>query len=52
MIGFRAEWTGGDIEVDGVEIAEADWFCADDLPPIPPRLSIARTLIDEWIAEN
>ena len=52
MIGFRAEWTGGEIEPDGVEIAEADWFGVDDLPPIPPRLSIARTLIDEWIAEN
>lgn len=50
MIGFRAEWAGGDIEVDGVEIAEAAWFSVDDLPPIPPRLSIARTLIDGWIA--
>lgn len=52
MIGFRAEWTGGEIEVDGVEIAEAAWFSTDDLPAIPPRLSIARHLIDEWIAEN
>ena len=52
MIGFRAEWTGGDITVDGVEIAEADWFSVDDLPMIPPRLSIARVLIDEWIAER
>ena len=52
MIGFRAEWISGDIDVDGVEIAEADWFGADDLPPIPPRLSIARHLIDDWIAEN
>ena len=52
MIGFRAAWAGGDIAVDGVEIAEADWFSTDDLPPIPPRLSIARTLIDGWIAQN
>ena len=52
MIGFRAEWAGGEIEPDGVEIAEAAWFDVDDLPPIPPRLSIARTLIDEWIAER
>jgi NAD+ diphosphatase len=52
MIGFRAAWTGGDIAVDGVEIAEADWFEPDDLPPIPPRLSIARRLIDEWIDEH
>lgn len=52
MIGFEAEWQEGDIEVDGVEIAEAAWFTTDDLPPIPPRLSIARRLIDDWIARN
>ncbi len=52
MIGFQAEWLEGDIEVDGVEIAEAAWFSTDDLPPIPPRLSIARRLIDDWIARN
>lgn len=52
MIGFRAEWEGGDIAIDGIEIAEADWFRADDLPAIPPRLSIARHLIDEWITEQ
>lgn len=52
MIGFRAEYGSGDIAVDGTEIAEADWFTTDELPPIPPRLSIARRLIDDWIAEN
>ena len=52
MIGFRAEWAGGEIEVDGTEIAEAAWFTTDDLPQIPPRLSIARRLIDDWIAAN
>ena len=52
MIGLEAEWQSGDIEVDGVEIAEAAWFTTDDLPPIPPRLSIARRLIDDWIARN
>jgi len=52
MIGFRAEYAAGDIAVDGVEIAEAAWFTTDDLPPIPPRLSIARRLIDDWIAES
>ena len=52
MIGFRAEHAGGDIAVDGEEIAEAHWFSTDDLPQIPPRLSIARSLIDEWIAEH
>ena len=52
MIGFHAEYQSGEIEVDGVEIAEAAWFTTDDLPAIPPRLSIARSLIDDWIAAN
>lgn len=52
MIGFSARWASGDIAPDGTEIAEAAWFSTDDLPMIPPRLSIARTLIDEWIAQN
>jgi NAD+ diphosphatase len=51
MIGYTAEYAGGDLRVDGVEIAEARWFRADALPNIPPRLSIARRLIDAWVAE-
>jgi NAD+ diphosphatase len=51
MVGFNAEWKSGDLQVDGVEIAEARWFRADALPLIPPRISIARRLIDAWTAE-
>lgn len=49
MVGFMAEYAGGDVVVDGKEIAEARWFGVDDLPRIPPRLSIARHLIDTFI---
>jgi NAD+ diphosphatase len=52
MIGFEATWAAGEIEVDGVEIAEAGWYRPDDLPMIPPPFSIARTLIDRWIARQ
>lgn len=51
MVGFTAEYDEGEIEVDGVEIAEADWFDADNLPNIPGNISIARKLID-WFKEN
>ncbi|RKH65404.1 NAD(+) diphosphatase [Corallococcus aberystwythensis] len=51
MVGFMAEYAGGDITVDGKEIAEARWFGVDDLPRIPPRLSIARHLIDTFIGQ-
>lgn len=52
MIGFRAEYVDGEITPDGTEIAEAEWFEVHDLPMIPPRMSIARRLIDDWIQEQ
>lgn len=49
MIGFEATWASGDIEIDETEIVDAQWFRPDDLPMIPPGMSIARTLIDRWV---
>jgi NAD+ diphosphatase len=49
MIGFTARWASGEIRCDQSEILEAGWYRRDALPPIPPRLSIARRLIDAWI---
>jgi NAD+ diphosphatase len=51
MIGFTAQWVSGELRPDEKEILEARWFRADALPPIPPALSIARRLIDAWVAE-
>lgn len=51
MIAFTAEWQSGDIEIDPTEIADAKWFSVNDLPMLPPPLSIARRLIDAWIEE-
>lgn len=50
MIGFTAEWAGGEIVCDPSEIMDAQWYRKDDLPNIPPRISIARKLIDAWLA--
>ncbi len=50
MIGFEATWASGDIEIDDHEIVDAAWFSPDDLPMIPPPMSIARTLIDRWLS--
>jgi NAD+ diphosphatase len=49
MIGFVARWQRGDIVIDPAEIADADWFSADAMPMIPPKMSIARLLIDDWL---
>lgn len=51
MVGFMAEWAGGELRPDPQEIAEAGWFRPDALPLVPPPLSIARRLIDAWCAE-
>ena len=51
MVGFFADYAGGEIVVDGQEIVDARWFSADALPPVPPRLSIARRLIDAWLED-
>jgi NAD+ diphosphatase len=52
MIGFTARWAGGEIVPDPTEIADADWFAPDELPRIPPRLSIARELIDDFVRRS
>jgi len=51
MIGFTAEYDTGDICIDPAEITDAGWFPAGKLPPIPPKISIARQLID-WFSKN
>jgi NAD+ diphosphatase len=46
MIAFTAEYAGGELKPDGVEIEEARWFDVADLPKLPPSISISRRLID------
>jgi NAD+ diphosphatase len=49
MIGFHAEYESGEIECDPTEIMDAGWFRRDELPMVPPAISIARRLIDAWV---
>ena len=51
MIAFTCEYAGGKIRLEEEEMAEADWYTADDLPKVPPPLSISRHLID-WFVDN
>ncbi|RXA19917.1 NAD(+) diphosphatase [Methanosarcina sp. MSH10X1] len=52
MIGFTAEYSSGDIQPDGLEIDDAKWFPAGDLPVLPGKISIARKLIDHFLKEE
>jgi NAD+ diphosphatase len=52
MIGFTAEYAGGELRIDPSEIEDARWFSPDDLPLLPSRLSIARALVDDFLARH
>lgn len=52
MIGFTANYAGGEITIDNQEIVAANWFRADNMPDIPSKDSIARRLIDDFVHRN
>jgi NAD+ diphosphatase len=52
MIGFTARWASGEIVEDPTEIMDAGWFSPDAIPVVPPKLSIARELIDDFVRRN
>ena len=49
MLGFTAEYKGGQIKLQEEELVTAGFFGRDNLPPLPDKMSIARRLIDEWV---
>ena len=54
MLGFTADALTTDITIDPHEIVEARWFTRDELRTpqdfvLPPPVSIARRLIEDWI---
>ena len=51
MVAFTAEYAGGEVRPDGIEIEEAAWFDAEALPRLPPSVSISRRLITTVAAE-
>jgi NAD+ diphosphatase len=52
MLGFTAEYAGGELVLDTKELSDAKWFKADELPQVPGRLSISRKLIDWFVDKN
>jgi NAD+ diphosphatase len=50
MIGFRARYLSGEFALQADEIAEAGWFAPDELPMVPPTMSIAGRMIEAWAA--
>lgn len=52
MVGFTADYVSGEIKVQANELSAARWCNRHSMPPIPDKLSIARRLIDDYLAEK
>lgn len=52
MVGFTARYAAGDIRLQTEELADAAFFRRDNLPTLPDSMSIARRLIDDWLARH
>ena len=51
MIGFQADYVDGDIALRDGELCDAAFFTRDAIPAIPGKMSMARMLIDDWLAQ-
>ncbi len=49
MVGFTADYDGGQIHLQRSELSKGAWFDRNHLPHIPEKLSIARQLLDSWL---
>lgn len=52
MLGFHAQYKSGEIVPQPDEIEDAQWFSIYDLPLLPAQNSIARYLIDLYVAQR
>lgn len=51
MLGFFADYAGGDLVLQEDEIAEADWYRPEEMPPVSPSTTIAGRLIHAMAEE-
>jgi NAD+ diphosphatase len=52
MIGFVARAASDELHVDETELEDAGWFGPDELPLVPGPFTIARRLIDDFVARQ
>lgn len=52
MVGYMADYAGGEIRLQKSELSHGGWFTRDNLPVIPGKASLARRLIDLWLEES
>lgn len=52
MVGFIADYAGGEIKLQQEELQSGAFFTKDRLPELPRKLSIARKMIDWWLEQS
>ena len=52
MLAYVCEYEAGEINVDGKEIVEADWYDMDNLPNTPPNSTLSGTLINSYVSDH
>lgn len=50
MVGFTSDWQAGEIVLQKEELIEGGFYSRGALPELPPEYSLARWMIDRWIA--
>ncbi len=49
MIGFTADYESGEIRMQDDELTSCEFYSRDNMPLIPPKLSLAWELINDWL---
>ena len=49
MVGFIADYAGGDIKLQDEELSAGAFYTRENLPELPGKLSLARKMIDWWM---
>lgn len=52
MLGFTADYAGGELVLQAEEIEDARWFRRDNLPELPHRSTLAFRMISAWAGRN
>ncbi len=49
MVGFFAEYDGGEVRLQRSELNKGGWYSRHAMPAIPGKVSLARQIIDHWL---
>jgi len=49
MRACTADYKAGNLRIQKEELTDARWFKASEIPPMPPKLSVGRFLVEEFI---